>query len=102
MHSYHLMIGGCALFIFSLFMLSLLQTGEYYQVHALNDDPLARSDMSTGPPRSRFRGRARDRNRLRAKYRDHLSPFQQTKGPGNGTCDIGKSDITSTCNLASI
>lgn len=30
--SYHLMIGGAVLFIFSLFMLSLAQPGQYYQV----------------------------------------------------------------------
>ncbi|KAF9026849.1 MFS general substrate transporter [Hymenopellis radicata] len=29
---YHLMIGGCSLFIFSLFMLSLAQPGQYYQI----------------------------------------------------------------------
>ncbi|KAF9460406.1 major facilitator superfamily domain-containing protein [Collybia nuda] len=29
---YHLMIGGCSLFVFCLFMLSLSQPGQYYQV----------------------------------------------------------------------
>lgn len=31
-YSYHLMIGGCTLLVFCLFMLSLSQAEQYYQV----------------------------------------------------------------------
>jgi hypothetical protein len=85
------MIGGCSLFVFCLFMLSLSQAGQYYQVRGLVAKPTCCLTLFLGVPRPGIGRRPGYWSYIRPRHGALSSIFPPPAFSGNGHRSVCKS-----------